>query len=927
MPEPKLGRLLIVDDETELMTTLCETLGKAGFETQGVTSGEEAVDLLPTREFDLLLADIMMPGMNGIELLQKALDIDPNMVGIMMTGHGTIETAVEAMKIGAFDYVLKPFKLSELVPVINRAMEMRRLRLENMQLRETVGIYELTKAMAFSLDSGTILSKFADAVVQQCGGDECSVMLPGPEGDYLYVAAARGKRAAVVLGERIPMGEGIAGWVAANRETLLLHDKTDDPRLGRIKMRPGVLSSVSMPMMAGGKLLGVLNVSDSRRTKPFTLGQVKALSILAGLTASALESAQLYDQLREAELKYRTLVEQLPAIAYVASFNGGHRAIYVSPQVQSLLGFSPDEWLADPNLWTARIHPEERPRVLDHIRQSLSIGAEFVCEYRMLARDHSTLWVHDEGRVISSPDCDPCVVQGIIVNVTALKRQERAARRQATALEQAAEAIVITDQEGRIEYVNPAFTALSGYTREEIIGREAGVLRDRVEDESTFAAVGEALAVGKVWKGRVAGKAKEDRTVQVDLTVSAVRDEMGRVTSYVAIGHDVTEQVELQKQYLQAQKMEAIGTLAGGFAHDFNNLLTVVSGYSELLLSGKEVEDADYEDLRKIALTSQKGVDLVRRLLTFSRKVEAIAGPLNLNAEIEDLKKLLSRTIPKMIEIDLNLAPDLKHVVADSVQIGQLLMNLALNAKDAMPDGGRLVIETANVTLDDEYCRTHVEGKPGDYVLLTVSDTGHGMDKETVGRIFEPFFTTKEPGEGSGLGLATVYGIVKLHGGYITCYSQVGHGTAFRIYLPALETDKIGKDSSSDVELPAGGTETILLVDDEEFVRDLGTRLLTRAGYTVLKATNGQEGLDLYERQGEDISLVVLDLVMPVMGGKQCLEKLLEIDPNVRVVISSGFSVEGRTGRMIESGAKGFVTKPFRSIDFLRKVREVLDGP
>ncbi|MFH0825132.1 MAG: ATP-binding protein, partial [Pseudomonadota bacterium] len=301
--------------------------------------------------------------------------------------------------------------------------------------------------------------------------------------------------------------------------------------------------------------------------------------------------------------------------------------------------------------------------------------------------------------------------------------------------------------------------------------------------------------------------------------------------------------------------------------------------------------------------------------------------PVNLNRDIEDLRKLLSRTIPKMIEINLHLDSDLKPVNADLVRMGQLLMNLAVNARDAMPDGGKLTIRTENITLDEEYCSRHLDVKPGAYVLLTVSDTGYGMDEETVNRIFEPFFTTKKVGEGTGLGLATVYGIVKQHGGFVTCYSEPGHGTRFGIYLPALEQEEVFENGVGPQAVHEGGTETILLVDDEEVVLDLGERFLGREGYTVLTAGNGQEALDLYKREGNRISLVILDLVMPVMGGRQCLEELLKIDPKVRVIISSGISLEGWTPNIIESGAKGFVSKPALSAGLLKMVREVLDAP
>ena len=279
-----------------------------------------------------------------------------------------------------------------------------------------------------------------------------------------------------------------------------------------------------------------------------------------------------------------------------------------------------------------------------------------------------------------------------------------------------------------------------------------------------------------------------------------------------------------------------------------------------------------------------------------------------------------------MIKIELHLEGDLAAVNADPDQMGQVLMNLAVNAEQAMPDGGNLTIATANITLDEEYCRSYPEIHPGDYVLLTVSDTGHGMEQGDIGHIFEPFFTTKEVGKGTGLGLAMVYGIVKLHGGHIACDSEPNGGSTFKIYLPAIEEDRTEKEDREEQALPRGGTETILLVDDEDFVRDLGTRFLTRVGYTGTHRCEWARGCQLYLREAERISLVILDLIMPEMGGDKCLEEILAINPDAKIVISSGAAVEGKKKETLESGARGFVSKPFRLRDMLKTVREVLDS-
>ncbi len=314
----------------------------------------------------------------------------------------------------------------------------------------------------------------------------------------------------------------------------------------------------------------------------------------------------------------------------------------------------------------------------------------------------------------------------------------------------------------------------------------------------------------------------------------------------------------------------------------------------------------------------------MQRLLMFSRKSEPKPVPMNLNKQIVQVEKLLRRTIPKMIDIKLELSADLPTINADPSQVEQVLMNLAVNARDAMPDAGKLTVKTDLVMLDEDYCRLHVEANPGKHVLLEISDTGQGMDKETVEHIFEPFFTTKEMGRGTGLGLAMAYGIVKHHNGHITVYSEVGKGSTFRVYLPAVPVEAETAMEDSGI-MPAFGTETVLLVDDEEFLRELGTRILRKNGYTVLQAVNGKEALGLFRKEHSQISLVILDLIMPEMGGTECLKELLKIDPQVKVLIASGFSADASIRDTIQMGARGFVSKPFRVKELLRHIRKALD--
>ncbi|MBU2547574.1 MAG: response regulator, partial [Proteobacteria bacterium] len=375
------------------------------------------------------------------------------------------------------------------------------------------------------------------------------------------------------------------------------------------------------------------------------------------------------------------------------------------------------------------------------------------------------------------------------------------------------------------------------------------------------------------------------------------------------------------------QKIESIGTLAGGIAHDFNNMLQAIAGYTELLLVDKDEGHPDLKRLKTIERATQKARVLTRQLLTFSRKMQSDLRPTDLNAEIEQVAVLLERTIPRMIRIELKLAGDLRNINADRIQLEQVIMNLGINASQAMPDGGLLAIETQNVYLDETYSLAHFEVSPGDYVLLTVTDTGQGMDEETVLRIFEPFFTTKDLGQGTGLGLAVAYGIVKNHAGHIHCYSEPGRGTSFRIYLPALEVGvKLIMDSRTLAARLPLGDETILFVDDDPLIVSVGQGLLERQGYRVIKAMNGEEAIEVYQELGRTIDLVVLDLSMPGMGGVRCLKELLEINPGVKVLIASGYSSEASMQETLDAGARGYIGKPFGLAELANSVREIIDS-
>ena len=496
-----------------------------------------------------------------------------------------------------------------------------------------------------------------------------------------------------------------------------------------------------------------------------------------------------------------------------------------------------------------------------------------------------------------------------------------------TAIEQSAEGIVITDAQGTIQYVNPAFTRVSGYPRSEALGKNPRILKSGKQDEAYYKKLWTTILGGEIWQGEITNRRSDGGLYTEQMTIAPVRDQRGEITHFIAIKTEVTERKRLEQQLRQAQKMEAVGRLAGGVAHDFNNMLTIISGYGGLLLEHPSTVEPLRGYVDEIMNASGRATSLTRQLLAFSRQRVLAPRVLDLNAVVANIEKMLERLIGEDINLVTVLGEGLWPVKVDPGQLEQVLLNLAVNARDAMPDGGVLTIETMNVAMDSTSAQAHFPLSPGPYVLLAFSDTGVGMDAETQARIFEPFFTTKEKGKGTGLGLAMVYGIVKQSGGYIWVYSEVGKGTTFKIYLPRSEEQL---DESRPVQIGVEaqqGTETILLVEDEDAVRALVRNVLREKGYRVLEASRGEEALELSELYSGQIDLLVTDVVMPRMSGRDLARRMVNVRPYIKVLYISGYAddVVWYQGGVDSGGA--FLQKPFSPEALARKVREVLSGP
>jgi PAS domain S-box-containing protein len=488
-----------------------------------------------------------------------------------------------------------------------------------------------------------------------------------------------------------------------------------------------------------------------------------------------------------------------------------------------------------------------------------------------------------------------------------------------TVLEASPDLVVVYNMEGQVVYINPAFTKVFGWTSEELLGGKIDYIPEDNWPETQMM-IDKVLA-GENFSGIESRRyTKQENIIDVTISAAIYLDRDGNPAGSIHILRDITERKRLEAQLQYAQKIEAVGTLAGGVAHDFNNLLMGIQGNVSLMLMGMDPARPDYERLKNIEKQIQSGARLTSHLLGYARKGKYEVKPLDLNQLVDETSDTFGRT-KKEITIRQELAEELFAIEADPAQIEQVLLNLYVNAADAMPGGGELIVKTVNVTHQDMRGKLY-EPKRGSYVLLTVTDTGTGMYQKTMGRIFDPFFTTKEMGRGTGLGLASAYGIIKGHGGYIDVDSKRGRGTTFSIYLPASEKT-VQEDAKTPVRF-IRGTGTVLLVDDEEAVLEVGQELLEAMGYTVLTAKDGKEAIEVYRKNRNNIDIVVLDVVMPRTGGGEAYDRMKEINPDIKVLLSSGFSIDGEASEILERGCNSFIQKPFTMKELSGEIGAIL---
>jgi PAS domain S-box-containing protein len=713
------------------------------------------------------------------------------------------------------------------------------------------------------------------------------------------------------------VGTSILRLIPADRQA------EEDQILGKIKRGENVEHFETRRQTKEGRLIDVsVTASPIKDATGTVIGVSKVARDITGRN-------RVEEELRVTHEKLRQLLAHSPVVIYTLKMEGQTvTPAVVSDNIERLLGFTVEE-SSHYDWWVNSLHPEDRDRVLAIAGQT-GPQKSYSIEYRVRHKDGTYRWVEDNNRALSDASQQKVAV-GVWTDITARKKAEESLLLLGSAVEQSKESIMITDAEldlpgPKIIFVNPAFTQMTGYAAEEVIGKTPRILQGPRTDKAVLSRLRKNLEQGEVFEGEAINYRKGGKEFDLEWQIAPLRNASGQITHFVATQHDITARKKLEAQFRQSQKMEGIGQLAGGVAHDFNNILAIIEMQSGLLKSsgGLSADQSEYAD--EISVTVQRAAALTRQLLLFSRREVFQPRDLDLSESVTSTTKMLRRILGENIQVQLKLASQPMFIHADAGMMDQVLLNLTVNARDAMPNGGQLVIKTSGVEFDEFAVTQSPQARPGSFVCLSVSDSGCGIPLEILPKIFEPFFTTKDVGKGTGLGLATVFGIVQQHQGWINVYSEVNHGTTFRVYLPRLAKNAGQKSSQSVLTTTSGGNETILLVEDDPSLRVSVRKALSQLGYRILEAPTGVKALEVWKENRDEIRLLLTDLVMPDgMTGKDLAQRILQGNPKLKVIYMSGYSAEvvGKDFPLKEG--VNFLTKPFQASKLAQTIRDSLD--
>jgi len=923
-------KILIADDNADARVILRKTLESAGHEIRDVSSGVEAMKLLKEIPAEMIVSDIFMPGMDGFQLCHKVKK-DPALRNIPFIFYTATCTDPEdeklGLSLGASRFIIKPVNTQEFLDMISDVVTA--CKEGNLPLPEQL----LEEAQLKKMHDDS-LSRKLDSKIREL--DELKGKISSSVRHYKNLFGSMRDVVVItdlnrnILDVNQPALRNLFGYeleeVIGKHGRILYADDEGYELTGR--------EVFDVTEFVEGK---IMEVPLRRKNGEIFTGEVQALKLVddqgrpsgnIGMIRDITGRKHMEDMVRNSEERYRRITEAITDYIYTVRVENG-RPVETrhSEACFAVTGYSSPEFAEDPYLWIRMVPEEDHDLVRKQAGQALSGQTPQTIEHSIVRKDGVVRRVEsiivpfkDAGGVLISYD-------GIVRDITERRKAEEALQeseeRLRTIFDNSPVGISVASPEGKLVRTNPAYQKMLGYTEDELHRNFADITH---RDD-----VGENM---RLFKEMVDGKRNqyllEKRYIRKDgsilwahMTVTAIRDLNGTFKYNFAMIEDMTERKKLEDQLRHAQKMEAIGQLAGGVAHDFNNMLTAVMGYGHLLKLKLKDNAQLLHIVEQVLTITERGGALTKDLLAFSRKQAVRLKPVRLNDLISRIGKLMPKFIGEDIELRIKLTDKPLIVRADSSQIEHVLINLATNARDAMPEGGTLSMETELVNLDHEHIKPAEYEAPGEYALISVSDTGTGMDRETLRKIYDPFFTTKEVGKGTGLGLAMTYGIIKQHNGYINASSEPGLGTTFTIHLPLIKDD-VEERKPEGAPAPVKGSETVLLAEDEAEVRSAIKNNLQEFGYTVIEAVDGADAVDKFTTHHAKIQLLIFDVVMPKKNGREAYEEIKEMCPDIKIIFLSGYPRDVIQAKGLPEEGLDFLVKPVLPRDLLHKIREVM---
>ncbi len=913
-------KILIVDDVAVNLKLLRVRLEGEGHQVVEARNGVEALKVLNAEGADLIISDILMPEMDGYRLCHEVRRSErfKDLPFIIHTATYTSPADKElSLGLGASSYLHKPASAQDLMSAISSALNTAH------------------QDPSLSLDGMEVLSQYSERLVSKLA--EKNIELTAAVNQLGLQTTALETAADAIL---ITDQQGTILWINHAFSAMTGYSKEEvlgkTPRILKSGKHDAAFYRQFWQTIKSGQIWrGEFtnrckdgSVRYDEHTVSPVISEDGTVTHFVGVLHDVTERKRAEEELRSTHAQLRQLLDHSPAVIYALKVEGEAMTPYlVSENVNRLLGFAAEETLSF-DWWLGQLHPEDRELALASLDETLREGVSRT-EYRVQHKDGAYRWVEDNRRLIRDDQGQPAELVGVWTDITESRRgrdELRESERRFSDMLRNVQLVSVTlDRDALITYGNDYLLRLTGWDREDVIGKSWFDVFLPAEGRTESKAAHSSLLADQpeAWhhENEIVTRSGERRLISWNNT--ALRSASGQVIGTASIGEDITERKSLEKQLLRTQRLESLGTLAGGIAHDLNNLfMPILMGAS--LIRRVETSDATRKAVDNIERCVRRGTDLVKQVLLFARGLEGSRIVIDTASIVREVESIAHSTFPKNVTFVTAVAPHLPMLSGDPTQLTQVLLNLCVNARDAMPAGGQLTVSIGCTDVELQYAVAHGGSGGGRYVVIEVADTGTGIAPEIIDRIFEPFFTTKETGQGTGLGLSTTIGIVRSHGGFLTVSSEVGQGSSFKVYFPALfEGAFVAAGSPEcDEDLPRGGGQLILVVDDERAILDITSQTLTAFGYEVLTAEDGAQALDLFVRHESGIALVLTDMGMPVIDGATLIAALRRVAPDVRIIAVSGGPADA--AKVVKSGTKYFLAKPFTAETLLRTVSEVL---